>query len=313
MERTSYKLHFAPLQGFTDSFFRNTFDKHFGGVDTYYTPFIRIDKGTFLHRDLRGIEPDANTVGCLLPQILPGSPEEFRKLTELLISLEYKHIDINLGCPFPLIAGKHKGAGMLPYPDEVKAVLETINEYPETDFSLKMRLGWENPDECLILADILNSIRLRHITLHARTGKQQYKGETDKDAFARFYERCIHPLFYNGDLKTTEEIEEILTCFPRLEGVALGRGLLASPLLAKEFKGHKMIPESDRTALYAVFHRELFHYYSEKLQGTTQLLMKMKTLWEYFLPETDRKLLKKIKKANKIEQYTEAVHEIFKE
>lgn len=311
MEQNSYELHFAPLQGYTDSFFRNAFDKHFGGIDVYYTPFIRVDKGSFMNRDLRGIEPDSNSVSSLIPQILPGSSEEFRVLTDMIVAKGYSKIDINLGCPFPMIAGKHKGAGMLPYPEQVATVLNTVNEYPEIRFSLKMRLGWESVSECIILCDILNNLRLEYITVHTRTGKQQYKGQTDPEAFARFQENCQHPLFYNGDLTTTQEIVEILRRFPMLRGVSIGRGLLASPLLAKEFKENETFSDETRMSLCSAFHNELFYVYSERLQGETQLLMKMKTLWEYFLPATDRKVLKKIKKANKIGQYKEAVSGMF--
>lgn len=69
MELDRYKLHFAPLQGYTDSVFRNAFDKYFGGIDVYYTPFIRIEKGSFRNRDVRDIQPERNTVRTLIPQI----------------------------------------------------------------------------------------------------------------------------------------------------------------------------------------------------------------------------------------------------
>ena len=62
--------------------------------------------------------------------------------------------------------------------------------------------------------------------------------------------------------------------------------------------------------LYGLRAKALFSAYSEVLQGEIQLLTKMKTLWEYFLPETDRKLLKCIKKAQRLSQYTEAVRKI---
>ena len=50
-------IHFAPLQGYTEVFYRNAHTACFGGIDTYYTPFVRLEKGGFRHRDVRGIEP----------------------------------------------------------------------------------------------------------------------------------------------------------------------------------------------------------------------------------------------------------------
>lgn len=306
MNSAGYELHFAPLQGYTDPVFRNAFAKYFGGVDAYYTPFIRIERGDFRRRDLRDVDPALNAVPRLIPQILPGSADEFRVMVDALQEKGYRSVDINLGCPFPLIAGKRKGSGMLPYPDLVSEVLKPIDEYPELQFSVKMRLGWQDEGECLILADVLNNLRLCHITVHARTGKQQYKGETNPDAFARFYELSGHPLFYNGDLVSVADIGLILERFPLLRGISLGRGLLSSPFVGKEFQTNETFSEKQRMAAYFAFHEELFSAYSGALQGEVQLLTKMKTLWEYFLPETDRKVLKRIKKSNKISQYKEA-------
>ena len=101
-----------------------------------------------------------------------------------------------------MIAGKHKGAGMLLYPAQVAEVLAPIAEYPEIQFSLKMRLGWGNASECMVLVELLNAIRLSRIALHARTGKQQYKGHPDLEAFQGFYELCQHPLYYNGGIES---------------------------------------------------------------------------------------------------------------
>lgn len=311
MEFKSCEIHFAPLQGYTDSVFRNAFHKYFGGIDVYYTPFIRIEKGDFRRRDVREMQPEKNTVPVLIPQILPGTRDEFCRLTDLVLEKGYSSLDINLGCPFPLIAGKRKGAGMLPYPDQVAEVLNPINEYPEVQFSVKMRLGWENVDECMYLLSVFNSLRLHYITVHARTGKQQYKGPVQPEAFAAFYELSVHPLIYNGDIHSVEEIHYFIRKFPMLRGVSVGRGLLSSPLMGKEFKENETFSDEQRMSLYFSFHEALFSAYTSMLQGETQLLNKMKTLWEYFLPETDRKLLKCIKKANRLAQYTEAVNKIF--
>lgn len=311
-DRKQYEIAMAPLQGYTDWIYRNTFDKYFGGIAAYYTPFVRIEKGdTFRNRDLRDIDPVNNTVAHLVPQILPGSPEELRILVHLMKEKSYSHIDINLGCPFPMIIGKKKGSGMLPHPELVKELLETINEFPDIQFSLKIRLGWENVGECLGLLPIFDTLRLRHITVHARTGKQQYKGEVNLDAFEQFYRECKHPLFYNGDIRTSEEIIHILERFPLLRGVMLGRGILSSPFVVNDFYQNETLSFSDRYNRMKAFHQELFDAYSAHLQGEVQLLRKMKTLWDYFLPGSDRKCLKKIRKANRMSDYKEAINIIF--
>lgn len=135
----------------------------------------------------------------------------------------------------------------------------------------------------------------------------------NREAFRAFYEGSRHPLYYNGDIRTLEDIREVVTCFPLLEGVMIGRGLLANPALAMEYRENRELCRENRLRKFREFHDELFEQNGERLQGDHQLLMKMKTFWEYFLPETDRKVLKKIKKANKVTQYNDAVAEAFKE
>ena len=68
-------IHFAPLQGYTDAIYRNAHSAIFGGIDTYYTPFIRLDKGAFRNKDVRDIEPGNNEVPHLIPQLI-GHEEE---------------------------------------------------------------------------------------------------------------------------------------------------------------------------------------------------------------------------------------------
>lgn len=137
-------IHFAPLQGYTEVFYRNAHAACFGGIDTYYTPFVRLEKGGFRHRDVRGIEPGNNQVAHLIPQLIAPSFEKAEKILSLFIEKGYKEVDINIGCPFPMLAKRHNGSGILPYPEEVQALLSLITEYPQISFSIKMRLGWED-------------------------------------------------------------------------------------------------------------------------------------------------------------------------
>lgn len=85
MELKDYKIHFAPVQGHTDWIYRNLHEKHFGGIDAYYTPFIRVEKGNgFRTKDLRDITPEINRVGELIPQVLGGDPDELRVMLAML-------------------------------------------------------------------------------------------------------------------------------------------------------------------------------------------------------------------------------------
>ncbi|WP_099291281.1 tRNA-dihydrouridine synthase family protein [Butyricimonas sp. Marseille-P3923] len=311
-EQKKYKIHFAPVQGHTDWTYRNLHEKYFGGVDAYYTPFIRVEKGdSFRSRDMKDCDPELNTVQRLIPQVLGGDPMELDVSLEMLEERGFTGVDINMGCPFPMIARRGKGAGVLSDPKRVRELMEVVKEYPGMQCSVKMRLGWENPEECLSLLPVLNDTPLAAVILHARVGTQEYKGEVNPDAFEAFYNQCKHPLYYNGDVLTLEDIQRVTARFPRLEGVMIGRGLLANPALAMEYLDGKELTSEEKYRKFKLFHAELLAAYAERLQGEHQLVMKMKTFWEYFMPMTDRKILKKIHKSNKLSQYNEALARAF--
>jgi len=215
-----------------------------------------------------------------------------------------------MGCPFPPIAYKHKGSGILLYPDEAKGLLETIRQYPDIRFSIKMRLGWESKEESLALLPFLNDLPLSHISLHPRIGKQQYKGTVDMDGFAAFYTHCNHPVVYNGNIETIEDVAHLVSLYPRLAGVMVGRGLLANPALAIECKESRAMPADEKRKKIHNLHEGVLTYYKQQLEGgEAQLLNKMKTFWEYLCPDMDRKLRKKILKSSRIDAYMQAVNE----
>lgn len=301
------KLYASPLQGFTEAPWRNLHQELFGGIDAYYTPFVRAEKGEFRNKDIRDIEKENNEVSHLIPQLIASTPAELEKLVGLFMEKGYNEADINMGCPFPLQAGRHKGAGILPYPSEVKVLLAELAHYPEMKFSVKMRLGWEYYDEWKAILPLLNEVSLSRVTLHPRIGRQQYKGMVYKKEWAFFYADCRHPLVYNGDLRTVEDIHRIEEEFPKLEGVMLGRGLLSNPALAMEYRKGEQLSQEELFSKVGKLHDRLLHHYASYLQGDTQLLNKMKPYWEYFLPGMETKLKKPIKRATRLDKYIESV------
>lgn len=314
MKKEKLPIHFAPLQGYTDAIYRQAHARIFGGIASYYTPFVRIEHGDFRRKDVRELETENNRVVVLTPQLIASTPETILHILSLFIEKGYQKVDINLGCPFPTLAKRHNGAGLLPYPDEVKALLSAALEaHPDIRFSVKMRLGWEDAAECMALLPLLNSLPLSHITMHPRLGKQQYKGEVDLEAFQRFYAECEKPLVYNGDLLTLDDIERIESRFPRLAGLMIGRGLLANPALAIEYQqGEPLSPQAMMEKI-RLLHADVFSQYGNLLEGgEQQLLTKMRTFWEYLLPDGDRKAKKVIHKTSKLSNYQAAVSNLLR-
>ena len=140
-----------------------------------------------------------------------------------------------------------------------------------------------------------------------RLGVEQYKKPVDVDAFAEFYDACKHPVIYNGDILTLDDIKRIEERFPALKGVMLGRGLLANPALGVEYRNGRTLDSAELCTLVQQMHDELFRLLSPRLQGNTQFLSKMKPYWEYLMPDMLKRDKKAILKATTIEKYKAAV------
>jgi tRNA-dihydrouridine synthase len=302
------KIFAAPLQGFTEATWRNVHNETYGGIDTYITPFIRIEKGEIRNKDIRDTEKKNNTVPHLIPQIIAATPDELLPIAEFIAKEGYCEADINMGCSFALQVRKQHGAGLLPHPEAVAALMKSTGEMPEIKFSVKMRLGWDNKEEWRNILPILNDTPLTRITLHPRLGREQYKQPADREEFARFYEECRHPLVYNGDLTTLEEMNRTAEEFPRLEGLMVGRGLLGNPALGKEYKEQRNLSHGEKASLLAAFHDKFYQAITPRLQGNTQILSKLKPYWEYLLPDMEKRDRKAIIKASTAEKYLAAVN-----
>lgn len=303
------KIYSAPLQGLTEAVWRNIHNAVFGGIDSYFTPFLRYEHGEIRNKDIRDVERKNNSVENVVPQIIAAIPEEMRPLLDLIRREGYKRVDINMGCSFPLQARKRHGAGLLPYPDMVAEILEEVKRNSDIVFSVKMRLGWLDKGEWKALMPAINDAPLCHVAMHPRLGIEQYKKPVDIDAFTEFYDACTHPVIYNGDLLTLQDIKRVEERFQNLEGVMLGRGLLANPALGMEYASGKELAGKELAALVRRMHDNMYDVMVQRLQGNTQFLSKLKLYWEYLLPDMLKRDKKAILKATTIEKYMQAVND----
>lgn len=171
-------------------------------------------------------------------------------------------------------------------------------------FSVKLRLGQQSEQESLEVLRILNNYPLEHITLHARLGVQQYKGEVQIDAFRQLASQCKHPLIYNGDVLCVEDIHRIEREFPSLEGIMIGRGLLERPTLAADYKKGIVSSDADvRAAVLAIHSRVLDEYMHTLEGGEAQVLSKIQPFWEYPGWCLDKKTVKKLSKTGSRNNY----------
>ncbi len=304
------EIHFAPLQGYTDSVFRKLHAEIFGGVDKYYTPFIRVERGDFRKKDLREL-PD-ETECCTIPQIIASTkPEDVEKMVSMLEEKGYKELNINMGCPFPMIAKHGMGSGLLADKDAVKAMIDVLKAHPSMKFSLKTRLGYDDENQIFGMMDIINDFPFTEVTMHPRIAKDQYSGEINHEKFAEFAKLCKHPLIYNGDVISTDDINKISSMYPTLKGIMIGRGLLMNPALASEYQNGEMMPDKEKRDKSKQLIKKLFAHCEELMNGEEQSVAHVKAYFEYLLPEIEKRNRKKVLKANKADKLRAAIAEFF--
>lgn len=304
------KIFFAPLQGYTDYLFRRIHFELVGGVDAYFTPFLRWDGDKLRNKDLRDVLPENNVGVDVVPQIIAADTEELAHLLDVVRDLGYKRVDLNLGCPFPLQTGRGRGSALLAYPERVEAIMQKIMQSDFFEVSVKMRSGFTSPDEGLRVIDVLNDFNLTFVCVHARLGKDQYRGSVDMDAFARMKEKSTNKVVFNGDITSVGQIKNIANSFPDLEGVMIGRGLLARPTLAHEWREGLLMSDVESMQVSMAMHGRLYDEACRMLQGDQQILGRMRAFWEYQQPLLDRKIYKRLMKAGNQKNYELAVRSI---
>lgn len=311
----SFTLLSSPLQGFTDFRFRNAQNKLFGGIDTFYSPYIRLNGKLVIKPSYqRDLQLDNNLELEVIPQVITNDAEEFLFVAKYVLDLGYKELNWNLGCPYPMVTKSGMGSGLISNTEKINHILERAHNETDILVSMKMRLGYESPQEILDVLPILDQYPLRNIAIHARLGKQLYKGGVDLDGFQKCIDQAKHTLYYNGDITSVEGFREMQERFPSISHWMIGRGLIADPFLPTMIKNDTTEYPANKIELFSAFHDTLYAIYSESLSGSTHILLKMYHLWEYFSTtfSNPHKVLKKIKKAQSIRNYEAAVAEIFK-
>jgi tRNA-dihydrouridine synthase len=309
----SFTLLSSPLQGFTDFRFRNAFNKYFGGIDAFYSPYIRLNGKLEIRQACqRDILPENNSDLELIPQIMTNDADEFIFAAKYVQQLGYKELNWNLGCPHPMITKRGMGSGLINDPAKINSVLKKVHAESDIIVSMKMRMGYESSEEILQVFPILGRYPVKYIAIHARIGKQLYKGEVDLDSFQRCIENTDHKIYYNGDITSVDKFNELAERFPMIDHWMIGRGIIADPFLPGMIKSNTSEYPENRIDIFSKFHDTLFRDYAQSLSGPGHIIMKMLHFWEYFMASfsNPRKGIKKIKKAKSISAYEDAVREI---
>jgi tRNA-dihydrouridine synthase len=300
---------FAPMEGITTFVYRNTFEKYYGGIDRYYTPFL-----SSMHlssREKNEVLPEHNTGIHLIPQILTNRSEDFLSIAAALRDYGYDTVNLNLGCPSGTVVSKHRGSGFLAVPETLDRFLDEIFSACPIKISIKTRIGISDEAEWAGILDIYEKYPIDELIVHTRLQQDFYKRPCHPNAFPEAHRLNI-PLCYNGDITSREALAQVRLLDPSISRVMIGRGLIANPELLEELTG---TPARDKERL-AAFLSDLRDGYIREMSGSDRnTLYKMKEIWVYLgslFQDADRHM-KRIKKANRLSEYNSAVNSLFSE
>lgn len=302
------KYDLAPMEGITTYIYRSTFEKYYGGISRYYTPFL-----ASMHlssREKNEVLPEHNEGMTLIPQILSNRADEFLEITKALQAYGYDTVNLNLGCPSGTVVSKHRGSGFLAVPEELDAFLAEIFDKCPLKISVKTRIGISDESEWEDILKVYEKYPIAELIIHTRLQKDFYKLPTRPHTFTAARRLGI-PLCYNGDITSPETQQAALTVDPRIDRFMLGRGIIADPELVETLSSQSPVRDKDR--LQSFLTDICDRYLAEMSGGERNTLYKLKEIWVYLgsLFVDAEKYVKKIKKANRLTEYEAAMRSLF--
>ena len=257
-------LALAPMQDVTDLPFWKVM-MAFGGADVYYTEYFRVHETSNLEgwildsikRNPTGRPVVAQMIGNDIPALVRTAKE--------LQHYQVAAIDLNLGCPAPIVYRKCAGGGLLREPRRVDAILGALREAVSVKFTVKTRLGFESPEVFDELLPIFAKHNIDLLTVHGRTVKEGYRSEVHYDFIARAVEAMPCPVLANGNVYSATKADEVLRQ-TGARGLMIGRGAIRNPWLF-----HQIRQQQRGEALFVPTGHDVLRYL-RLLYNTTQPL-----------------------------------------
>lgn len=261
------KLALAPMQDVTDLAFMRTLARVGALPDLFITAYFRSTKTTcaMAENNLRcitenetGVPIVAQLAGCDAPALCRDA--------EALLKYPVAGINLNAGCPSPLVNRHGAGAGLLRTPDTFLCVMQALRSVvPMGCFSVKCRLGWESAGEFDSLLPLLAAGGADEVMVHARTRRQLYGGIPHRACVATAVRTLACPVWGNGDITTPEEAVS-WQHDTGVTGVLIGRGAVRNPYIFRMLRGGA-----------APSPEEMLHYYLVLTEETDRILHTKRT------------------------------------
>lgn len=236
IELGEFPLLLAPMEDVSDPPFRALCKKN--GADLMFTEFISSEG---LIRDAAKSVKKLDVFEYERPigiQIFGGNIDSMREAARVASAVHPDIIDINYGCPVKKVTCKGAGAGILRDIPKMVKMTEEIVKATNLPVTVKTRLGWdENSKYVVEVAERLQDVGIKAISIHGRTRVQMYKGEADWSLIGKIKDnpRMHIPVFGNGDVDTPEKALEMKNRFG-VDGVMIGRASIGYPWIFNEIK-----------------------------------------------------------------------------
>jgi tRNA-dihydrouridine synthase B len=229
-------LALAPMQDVTDLPFWKLMTAY-GGADVYYTEFFRVHAVSHLEGYiLKSITENPTgrpVVAQMIGNDIPSLVRSARELQEYDIAA----VDLNLGCPAPIVYRKCAGGGLLREPSRVDAILGALRDAVKVKFTVKTRLGFDSPEVFDQLLPIFAKHSLDLLTVHGRTVKEMYWSEVHYDYIARAVAAMPCPVLANGNITSADSAARVLKA-TGARGLMIGRGAIRNPWLFDQIRQH---------------------------------------------------------------------------
>jgi tRNA-dihydrouridine synthase B len=227
-------LALAPMQDVTDWDFWKLV-QGFGGADFYVTEYFRVHADSRLEKDILRSVVDNPTGRPVVAQMIGNDvPSLVRSAKELQQSSAVA-IDLNLGCPAPIVYKKCAGGGLLRDLALVDRILGALRDAVTVKLTVKTRIGFDDPRVFEELLPILDRHQIDLLTVHGRTVKEMYRSEVHYDYIARAVEVMSCPVIANGNVYSAQKAADVLE-ETGAAGLMIGRGAIRNPWMFRQIR-----------------------------------------------------------------------------
>lgn len=222
------------MQDVTDGAFWKLMHRY-GGADVYWTEYFRVHATSRLEQWIvDSIEQNATGRPVVAQMIGNDIPSLVRTAKELQ-HLPVAAIDLNLGCPAPIVYQKCAGGGLLREPQRIDSILGALRDAVSIKFTVKTRVGFASPDEFDTLLAVFAKHSIDLLTVHARTVAQMYRLPVHYGLIRRAAEALPCPVLANGHVYSAGQALEVLAR-TKARGLMIGRGVIRSPWLFQQIR-----------------------------------------------------------------------------